>query len=351
MKLYDVKDVGVESRVINVIFFTSLFCFVIAIMTTQIWPAPFIKHCLISFGYGYSAVFSALAIAHFFPNLNLPWVRVFSFVCSIILGTSNAAFWLDQYSNVNNFTKLTPVIFLGFVFTAICFLYFYIYEQKILAQTELETAKRKQAEQEKTLIMSQLKQLQSQIEPHFLFNTLANINALIDQHPQNARLMLEKLTNLLRSTLQVNRQSNTSISGELELIDAYLSIQYIRLGERLTYKIDNQLNYDVSFPPLLLQPLVENAIQHGIEPKVQGGCIIVVIAEKQGMVSISVIDSGNGLMLESSSAGHGIGLENVRQRLLALFSNRGNLTIVENAQGGVTAKLHIALTDLESLKE
>ncbi|MGF1697059.1 histidine kinase [Vibrio lamellibrachiae] len=338
-----------ESSAIKSIIFTSLFCLVIAIATTLIWPGPFTKHCLISFGYGYSAVFSALIVGRLFPDLGLRWVNVFSLSTSMILGTSNAAFWLEQDSNFNNFYKLKPVIFLGFVFTAICFLYFYIYEQKLLAQKELEKAKRKQAEQEKALVISQLKQLQSQIEPHFLFNTLANINALIEQKPKDAQLMLEKLTDLLRGTLKVNRQENTSISGELDLIDAYLRIQQIRLGERLSYKIENRLDQDVGFPPLLLQPLVENAIQHGIEPKAEGGSVSIEIEEVQGTVVISVRDSGIGLMIESANVGHGIGLENIRQRLQALFVDRASFVIIENAEGGVTAKLNIELMDLKSL--
>lgn len=310
----------------------------------------FLKHCAISFGYGYSAVISALTIGRVYPKLGLQWVNAFSLLISMIIGTSNASFWLEEYSDFDNIYKLKPVILLGFVFTVICFIYFYIYEQKLVAQKELEMAKRKQAEQEKALAMSQLKQLQSQIEPHFLFNTLANINALIKLQPDDAQLTLEKLTDLLRGTLKINRQSTTSISGELELIDAYLNIQKIRLGERLSYQIDNQLTKDLSLPPLLLQPLVENAVQHGIEPKALGGSILIELREEQGKVTISVVDSGIGLVLESSHAGHGIGLDNIKQRLQALFSDRANCLIRENEQGGVTAELSIELADLQQLE-
>ncbi|MGC9401165.1 sensor histidine kinase [Vibrio genomosp. F10 str. 9ZC157] len=340
----------IENSAFKSLFLTSLFCLAIAILTFFIWSGPFIEHLLISFGYGYSAVFSALIISYFRPDLGIQWVNAFSLTLSMILGTCNAAFLLEGYSNFDSLPELKPVILLGFIFTVICFFYFYIYEQKLLTQKELETTKRKQAEQEKALVMSQLKQLQSQIEPHFLFNTLANINALIDSQPKDARRMLEKLTDLLRGTLKSNRQSNTSLVGELELVDAYLSIQKIRLGDRLTYHIDNQLTNDVVFPPLLIQPLVENAIQHGIEPKAAGGSVTVLVVKEQSMVSISVIDNGIGLMLESKNAGHGIGLENIRQRMKVLFSDEANFAIVENKQGGVTAKLQIKLTDLELLQ-
>lgn len=330
---------------------TSIFCLLVAVTTALIWQAPFFKHCLISFGYGYSAVFSSIAIAYLFPNLGNQWNIAGSLTTSMILGTINAAALLEEYSDFDNLDKLKPVVFLGFLFTVICFLYFYIYEQKLLAQQELEIAKRKQAEHEKALMMSQLKQLQSQIEPHFLFNTLANISALIDQKPQDAQQMLIKLTDLLRGTLKANRQSNTTIGGELALIDAYLNIQQIRLGNRLKYEINHELTDDISFPPLLLQPLVENAVQHGIEPSAKGGTITLTVAQKQEYIDISVVDTGNGLSQNPSTAGNGIGLENIKQRLYALFCERAQFNIVENAQGGVTATLRIETHDLQSLTD
>ncbi|MFA0173288.1 histidine kinase, partial [Vibrio splendidus] len=104
--------------------------------------------------------------------------------------------------------------------------------QQLRADNELEVAKRRQADQEKVVVLSQLKQLQSQIEPHFLFNTLATINVLIESDSAKAKLMLEKLTDLLRVTLKNSRNEQSTIAQEVDLLDAYLNIQKIRLGER-----------------------------------------------------------------------------------------------------------------------
>lgn len=338
-----------QTSAIKSVALTSIFCLLVAVMTSLIWQAPFIKHCLISFGYGYGAVFSSIAIAYLFPKLGNQWNIAGSLTTSMVVGTINAASLLEEYSNFNNLEKLKPVVFLGFLFTVICFLYFYIYEQKLLAQQELEIAKRRQAEHDKAMMLSQLKQLQSQIEPHFLFNTLANISALIDQKPKDAQKMLIKLTDLLRGTLKANRQSNTTICGELELIDAYLNIQQIRLGSRLKYELINRLTDDTSFPPLLLQPLVENAVQHGIEPSENGGSITLTVEQVQEYINISVVDSGVGLSQHTSTTGNGIGLENIKQRLQALFYDRAQFSIVENARGGVSATLRIEVHDLKLL--
>lgn len=130
-----------------------------------------------------------------------------------------------HYPGFDEFSAYKPIIFLGFIFSAVCFLYFYSHEQKILAQGALEAARRRQSEQEKALLLSQLKQLQSQMEPHFLFNTLANINALIAVEPYKAQLMLEKLTELLRGTMRLRRTNTGDLREEMQLIDAYLGIQ------------------------------------------------------------------------------------------------------------------------------
>ena len=246
---------------------------------------------------------------------------------------------------------MKPVIILGFIFSAACFLYFYTHEQKLQTQKELERARRIQTEQEKALLLSQLKQLQSQIEPHFLFNTLANISVLIDSDATSAKRMLEKLTELLRGTLQRSRQYNTTLKGELELVDAYLAIQKIRLGERLNYEISDHCLGDLNIPPLLVQPLVENAVQHGIEPSSVGGKITIEVAENQDSVTISVIDNGIGFSDTPSHAGQGIGLDNIRHRLTTLFGQHASLNLKENASGGVIAQLSVQRRSLEKLEE
>lgn len=321
---------------------TTVFCLAIAVATKLIWAGKWYEHIAISFGYGYCAVLSAFAISKMWPSFPLLRINGLSILFSFVFGTLNAYLVLSHYSAFSGFSDIVPVAFLGLVLTAGCFFYFYAYEQKMIAERELEIAKRKQSEQEKALILSQLKQLQSQIEPHFLFNTLANIQVLIDSEPTQAKQMLSKLTDLMRATLKTNTKELISLREELVLADAYLGIHQVRLGERLQYSIDYDTAIDqVQLPPFLVQPLVENAIQHGIEPNGAGGEIKIEATKQDGLIEIRVEDSGVGLEAPSSHNGHGVGLANIRQRLQAMFNDSASLSIVQNSLGGVTASIRI----------
>ncbi|MGV1720575.1 sensor histidine kinase [Vibrio furnissii] len=320
--------------------FTVLFCFVIALGTQAIWPSPLRGHLIISFGYGVSAYLCALVLGAVFPSLSTRHVNLLALAGAMVLGTTNAYIWLNQYPGFDTLAALKPVMMLGLMFTALCFFYFYAHEQKLVAENALEVAKRRQSEQEKALLLSQLKQLQSQIEPHFLFNTLANVNALIASEPHKAQRMLEKLTDLLRSSMR-HREGVSTLKDELELIDAYLGIQSIRLGNRLRYSLPNDPQWHaLCLPPMLLQPLVENAIEHGIEPKAEGGEVNVTIERLQDAIVLTVSDNGAGL--GEIPKGNGIALENVRQRLQGLFGRDAKFTLTQNAKGGVTATIRIA---------
>ncbi|WP_154179727.1 sensor histidine kinase [Vibrio furnissii] len=320
--------------------FTALFCFVIALGTQAIWPSPLRGHLIISFGYGVSAYLCALVLGAVFPSLSTRHVNLLALAGAMVLGTTNAYIWLNQYPGFDTLAALKPVMMLGLMFTALCFFYFYAHEQKLVAENALEVAKRRQSEQEKALLLSQLKQLQSQIEPHFLFNTLANVNALIASEPHKAQRMLEKLTDLLRSSMR-HREGVSTLKDELELIDAYLGIQSIRLGNRLRYSLPNDPQWHaLCLPPMLLQPLVENAIEHGIEPKAEGGEVNVTIERQQDAIVLTVSDNGAGL--GEIPKGNGIALENVRQRLHGLFGRDAKFTLTQNAKGGVTAAIRIA---------
>ena len=229
---------------------------------------------------------------------------------------------------------------MGLLFSAMCFFYFYSREQHAIAQRELEAIKREKAEQDRALLLSQLKQMQSQIEPHFLFNTLANISALMSQDVDKAKLMLEQLTALLRATLKSSREEQTTIDNETALIEAYLGIQQTRLGERLSYKIEVEEGLGrTELPPMMLQPLIENAIIHGIEPKREGGEVRLLIKRKQQNLKIEVRDTGVGLNHVSGHMGSGVGLSNLKQRVEALFAGQGEVSISESAQGGVCVSL------------
>lgn len=332
---------------------TSLYCMGVAAILilfespadlTHDWASLLFLKMIISFGYGYSALFSALLLRWIKPSLSEAKINCISLTCCILLGSLNAYLWFSPTSYNEFFLNQCSTLVPGFILAIISFTFFSIHEQKLKAQNALEVAKRQQSEQKKSLALSQLKQLQSQIEPHFLFNTMANLDALIDKDPALAKLLLVNLTSLLRGTLKKNRSDFVNIDEELALIDAYLSIQKIRLGTRLVYKIRNEFNAGAfCIPPMLIQPLVENAIRHGIEPQHQAGAIEVLVRKVAEGACIQVIDNGRGLSMATSSCGHGLALDNIRQRLDVIYMGKAQLCIKENASQGVTAEIFIPL--------
>ncbi len=192
-------------------------------------------------------------------------------------------------------------------------------------------------EQDKRALEANLKLLQAQIEPHFLFNTLANVNSLIDSNPAAASQLLERLNEWLRSALAQSRRDQGTLGDELAMLDNYLHILRTRFGERLRWQFDCPVALrNLPFPPMLLQPLLENAVRHGIEPKIGGGEVYLYAVQQGGRVQILVSDSGVGL---SAGAQEGAGLSNVRARLLALYGPTAQLSVVGNSVGGATAKL------------
>lgn len=207
---------------------------------------------------------------------------------------------------------------------------------------EVKQGKLLSSESEKREIEAHLKLLQAQIEPHFLFNTLANVSSLIDSNPALAKTLLERLNDWLRVALARTRSDRTTLGDEIDMLENYLQIMKIRFGERLDWRIDvPETTRHLPFPPMLLQPLVENAVRHGIEPKLGGGEIRISAALGQDCLSIEVSDNGMGL----NANGKGTGLTNIDARLASLFGNAGRLALNNNADAGITAKLSLPITE------
>ncbi len=207
-------------------------------------------------------------------------------------------------------------------------------------RARLDRAERDALARDKALVEAELRVLQAQVEPHFLFNTLANVVSLIHTHPDRAARLLERLTSLLRASLSRARRADGTLGDELAVVRAYLDIQAERMAGRMTYRVDVDPGLEsVRMPPLLLQPLVENAVLHGIEPSAAGGHVAVHAERSGGVVRIRVVDDGLGI--DSDTAGHGLGIANVRERLRAAFGDRGRLGLSETPGGGVSADLRI----------
>jgi sensor histidine kinase YesM len=206
---------------------------------------------------------------------------------------------------------------------------------------EVEQRKLIKSESQRREIEANLKLLQAQIEPHFLFNTLANVSSLIDSDPVLAKKLLERLNDWLRVALARARSEHATLDDELGMLENYLQILKIRFGERLRWRIDVPEDARLTaFPPMLLQPLVENAVRHGIEPKLGGGEIGIRAIADALTLRIEVSDTGVGLI---GDEGGGAGLANVRARLATLFGAKGRLTLENKTGGGVAATLELPI--------
>lgn len=231
-------------------------------------------------------------------------------------------------------------LLIGLLFGTAISALFYLRSRMDQLEAELKERQLREARAEKERVGAQLRMLQAQIEPHFLFNTLANLSVLIRSDPATAERMLADLIRYLRATLQRTRESVSTLGDEMALLRSYLDIFSLRLGPRLRFAIDvPETLLSRPFPLLLLQPLVENAITHGIEPMVGGGELRIEARADNGRLRIVITDTGAGL--REGSDGTGFGLENVRQRLQALFGEAASLD-VRGAQGqGVAATVEV----------
>ncbi len=209
------------------------------------------------------------------------------------------------------------------------------------SRLELEIEQRRRAEASRSQAVAELGLLQAQIEPHFLFNTLAHVQSAIDQDPEIGKRMLEHLIRYLRGTLTRSRHAHYTLAEERDLIESLLAIASIRLDTRLRSRVSiaDALG-GASLPPLLLQPLVENAIKHGIEPSIEGGDISVEGECTGDLLILRVTDTGMGM---GTAGPEGVGLSNVRARLASLYGDRGRLTLHAHPVRGVVAELRLPL--------
>lgn len=193
---------------------------------------------------------------------------------------------------------------------------------------------------------TQLKLLEAQLEPHMLFNTLANLRVLIGVDPVRAQAMLDRLIAFLRATLNASRAGMQPLSAEFGRVADYLALMAIRMGPRLNVQLDLPAHLrDVAVPPLLLQPLIENAIQHGLEPKVEGGRLEVAARNEAGTLILTVRDTGVGLSEAAATSGTRFGLAQVRERVAGLYGERAavHLGPAPDAEGGTLARIALPL--------
>ena len=240
------------------------------------------------------------------------------------------------------------LLFIPMFLTAIIAKFFITRSRSALALAARMTREAELSDVSRQVTEARLQTLQAQVEPHFLYNTLANVQALNEVDPPAANRMVGHLIQYLRSSLPKMRESTSTVGQELELVRAYLNILQMRMGERLTFAItaaDDLLAY--AFPPMMLPSLVENAIKHGLEPLREGGHIDIVVERvllgPTQCLRVSVRDNGKGLSGTSPQAGSGVGLSNLRERLAALHGHNARFSISSGEPKGAIAVIEVPL--------
>ncbi|HET9976944.1 MAG TPA: histidine kinase [Burkholderiaceae bacterium] len=210
-------------------------------------------------------------------------------------------------------------------------------------------AKARQIDAEKRATEARLRLLQGQMEPHFLFNTLGTVLALIDSDAPQAKRMLETFVDYLRCSLGKLRTEDSTLGDELRMAQAYLALMQMRMGDRLAFKLDiaDAALERAALPPLLLQPLVENAVHHGLECKVNGGTVTVSARREGKQLVIDVADDGLGVceqpLRRAGFAGNGVALDNLRARLQSRWGSEAALTLDLKRDAGARATLRLPL--------
>jgi LytS/YehU family sensor histidine kinase len=327
-------------KLLSYLISTLVFNTAIAAVLTLLMPdVPFRQEFIYSQCIGMSVLSINGTVVYFVEGVARRWLALgISLPTSVALGmtlafaVSGVGSWRVEY--------VLPTMVLGLFFGLIGSIAFLLSER---IHAEIERGRLLKSESEKRQIEAHLKMLQAQIEPHFLFNTLANVGGLIGSDPVLAKQLLERLNDWLRVALARARSDHATLGDELDMLENYLQILKIRFGERLRWNIDvPEADRQRSFPPMLLQPLVENAVRHGIEPKIGGGMIEIRADSGGAALRIEVSDSGLGLVGDGGGGtGTGTGLANVRERLATLFGSAGKLVLENKAGGGVTVLLEL----------
>jgi Histidine kinase len=240
--------------------------------------------------------------------------------------------------------QLPPLAFLWVVCSMILKI---SYKKQLTAQKQAaqatEVAESEQLKRQ--VVEARMAAMQAQVEPHFLFNTLASIDHLIETDPPRASQMQKNLIALLRASMPTMREANhgapRDLSREMAVIRPYLEILKVRMEERLHTRIDVPDGLlSAEFPPMMIQSLVENAIKHGLEPKPEGGELLIKAEIVHGRLNVTVADTGLGFG-RAATAGTGVGLANIRERLQLLYGAAASVTVKDNAPSGTAVTIAV----------
>jgi hypothetical protein len=239
----------------------------------------------------------------------------------------------------SGFGQISFVVWLWVVLTTIAIFWTMLYAAVSGIRRSRE-ARRVSLETQLALREAELRALESQLDPHFLFNCLNSIRAMIGENPAEAQDMVTRLANILRYNLQRDPQHTAPLAREVEIVSDYLALESARFEERLRVRVEIEPNAaELPVPTMLLQTLVENGLKHGIRPLPAGGELLIRARLQQGLLRIDVENSGS--LRDAQSDGAGIGLRNARDRLRLLYGGRAELRLTGAANGRVQATVEI----------
>ncbi|HLX30158.1 MAG TPA: histidine kinase [Casimicrobiaceae bacterium] len=273
-----------------------------------------------------SAYYALAAIVGIFPGYLLAFR---------LLHWKNGAVWL--------FAPRTAVsiVIIALVITAVLILIFVPRERAARAEAAMAREQARVAAAEREATTARMKLLEAQVEPHFLYNTLAHVISLIDAEPRAAKHMIEGLIALLRASA-VSAGGGATLGVQVDLLRAYLEIVALRMGSRLSWRIDVPASLrEIEVAPMLLQPIVENAVKHGLEPSMTGGEVSIGARRELGKLFLTVTDTGAGFR---PTAQAGIGLANLRARLAASYGDDARVTIEDVAPHGTRVTLVVPIS-------
>jgi hypothetical protein len=325
--------------------FIAVFLTLTGIFTSTVNLKTFIIMLVISQCYGISTcLIIMISLRAFKPRRGASaiFIILIGLICGILIGHLMAASILRQALPTFMWGwKMRFLKYVGLWLVLVASIGYFFYSKKHLKISKeiIQQERINRLSSEKEALEANLRLLQAQIEPHFLFNTLSNVLSLIDTDPARGKSMLGDLILYLRTSLSRTLPVATTLDQEMNIIKTYLNIQKVRMGERLHFIIElPDALREHPFPPMLLQPLVENAVKHGLEPAIEGGKITIRVVEENGLIRIEVLDTGNGF---SSYDTAGVGIANVRERIKLLYGDKGHLMLEANEPHGVKAIIKV----------
>ena len=255
--------------------------------------------------------------------------------------------WPQLMTSVFSPQGATSILLLTVIISATLAAIFFARERQAKAEAEFQRGRARVEAAEKQIRVAQLQLLEAQIEPHFLYNTLANVISLIDAEPATAKHMIERLIDYLRRAAVISDGADATLGHQVDLLRAYLDLIVLRMGSRLSYRIDVPPELAaLPLPPMLLQPVVENAIKHGIEPKISGGEVSVTARRQGHRLLLAVTDDGLGVRTTRGAGSTGLGLANLRARLSTMHGAHATLAI-EDRQPGTRVTIDLPMVPEE----